>query len=279
MNPASPPGMNPDSPPGMNPAAGQPFVPPEALSLGPLRVQLYSVFILVGVVVAYLIARPEAKRFGITAEQLQASLLYGLLPGIAGARLYHVLDQFGRYAGDPISVLAVWNGGLGILGGLAGGAVGLWLYCRRRGFSLLRLLDVWAPGMLAAQAIGRFGNWTNQEAFGQPTDGVLKTYIDPAHRPEQFADSAYFHPTYFYEAGYDFLGVLVLLALRPRLRERPGAVLGAYFIVYAVGRAGIEFFRTDTAHTFGLPTAQLIAAGLVCGGIYLLSRRNISAQR
>lgn len=255
-----------------------PFVPPDALVLGVFRVQLYSVFILLGVITAYVLARSEARHFGITAERLQASLLYGLLPGIAGARLYHVLDQFERYAGSPLEALAIWNGGLGILGGLAGGALGLWIWSRRSEVPLLRILDVWAPGLLAGQAIGRFGNWTNQEAFGPPTSGLVGIYIDPAYRPEQFAASTHFHPTFFYEAGYDLLGLALLLALRPRLRHRPGAVLGAYFIVYAIGRFAIEFFRFDTAQAFGFSVAQLIAVGLVALGIYLLSRTSLQLR-
>lgn len=248
------------------------FTPPQFITLGPLTIYLYSVFILIGTVAAYFLARPEAKRFGISADQLKGSIVCGLLAGLIGARAYHVIDQWSLYAEDPTSAFAVWNGGLGILGGLAGGALGLYLFARWQRLPFIRLLDAWAPGVLLAQAIGRFGNWTNQEAFGPPTAQPWGIFIDPDHRPEQFNEFTYFHPTFFYEAGLDFIGVLLLLWLQPRLRKKPGAVLGAYFITYAIGRFIVEFYRFDTAHIGGVAIAHLVSIGLVALGAYFLVR-------
>lgn len=248
------------------------FTPPQYLLVGPFTIYFYSLFILTGIVLGFLLARPEARRFKISGEELALSIFYAVIPGFIGARLYHVIDQWLVYSGDPASAVAVWNGGLGILGGLAGGLLGLWFFSRRYRRPLLRLLDIYAPSVLLAQAIGRFGNWTNQEAFGQPTDAPWGIFIAPEHRPEQYLGFERFHPTFFYEAGFDLLGLAVLLLLRPKLRSKPGAVLGAYLVIYGLGRFLVEFFRFDTAHIGGIATAHVIAAILVIGGAYLLAR-------
>lgn len=248
-------------------------VPPASVVLGPFTVYFYSLFILLGITLGYFLAKPEARQSRIAPDVLRASLFYGLLPGIVGARLYHVLDRFDYYAGQPLQAFALWNGGLAIIGGLAGGALGLWWFTRRFRIDLLRLLDIWAPSVLLAQAIGRFGNWTNQEAFGPPTDAPWGVFIDPVHRPAKHAAATHFHPTFFYETGIDLLGLALLLALRPRLRAKPGAVLGAYLVIYATGRFTVEFFRTDTASIAGASVAQLAAVILVLGGLWLAARR------
>lgn len=259
--------------------AGAGFVPPAAVTIGPLTVYLYSVFILIGAVAGYRLALPEARRFRITPQMLQESLFFGVVPGIIGARLYHVIDYAGYYAADPWQAFAIWNGGLAILGGLGGGLLGLAWFARRRlrrhdrRLGLLRLLDIWAPSVLLAQAIGRFGNWTNQEAFGPPTDAPWGVYIEPVHRPAEHVANTHFHPTFFYEAAWDFLGLALLLYLRPRLRATPGRVLGAYLVIYAAGRFAVEFLRFDTASVGGVPLAQLAAVGIAAVGIWLLRRR------
>lgn len=248
------------------------MISPVALSVGPFTVYWYSVFILAGIVAAYFLARPSGKRLGIPTEALQTSIFFGVIPGIIGARLYHVLDDWSRYSGNPAEILALNQGGLGILGGLLGGLLGLWLFARRRNIRLMSLLDVWAPGMLLAQTIGRFGNWTNQEAFGPPTDAPWKIFIDPTNRPAEYAQSTHFHPTFFYEAAWDGIGVIVLLLLRKRLELKPGALLGAYLVIYGTGRFLVEFYRFDTARIGPVALAHLIAVALVGLGVYLSVR-------
>ena len=249
------------------------MVPPESVTVGPLTIYLYSVFILIGAFLGYRLAVPEARRFRIPARVLQESLFFGVLPGVVGARLYHVVDQAGYYAADPLQAFAVWNGGLAILGGLAGGLLGLTWFARRYRVPLLRLLDIWAPSVLLAQAIGRFGNWTNQEAFGPPTDTPWGVYIEPAHRPAEYTAQTHFHPTFFYEAGFDLAGLALLLYLRPKLRATSGRVLGAYLVIYAAGRFAVEFYRFGTAEIAGVPLAQLAAVGIAGTGAWLLARR------
>lgn len=259
------------------------FTPPQFVAVGPFTIYFYSLFILLGVVLGLLLARPEGRRFKISGEELLLSIFWAVIPGFVGARLYHVIDQWSLYAGDPASALAVWSGGLGILGGLAGGLLGLWIFWRRylksgrAKLPFLRLLDIYVPSVLLAQAIGRFGNWTNQEAFGQPTGAPWGIFIAPEHRPEQYLGFERFHPTFFYEAAFDFAGLALLLLLRPRLRARPGAVLGAYLVIYGLGRFLVEFFRFDTAQLGGIAAAHIIATGLVIGGIWLMVRKSHSA--
>lgn len=248
------------------------FRPPERIELGPVGLYTYSLFILLGAVVAYLLSRGPASRSGLSHEQLQQTLVYGLLPGIIGARLYHVVDQAGYYLDHPAQIIAIWNGGLGILGGLAGGALGLWLYSRRHRVSLLTLADIWAPGVLAAQAIGRLGNWANQEAFGPPSTLPWAISIDPEHRPAEHLASGTFHPTFLYELVWDAIGLVIILVLRRRLERTPGRILGAYLVAYGSGRIMAETFRFETAEVAGFKIAYVFAAALVVGGAYLLLR-------
>ena len=278
------------------------FVPPQFITVGPLTVYFYSLFILLGIILGFLLARPEAKRFGLASEELALSIFYALIPGFIGARLYHVIDLWSVYSAHPLQILETWNGGLGILGGLVGGLLGLgffwwlrwgtgsgpgwrqgnfpWLFNSRRQtgrsqhLPFLRLLDIYVPSVLLAQAIGRFGNWTNQEAFGPPTDVPWRIYIAPENRPDRYVGSSYFHPTFFYEAGFDFVGLAIVLLLRPRLRRRPGAVLGAYLVIYGLGRFIVEFYRFGTAHIGGIATAHIVAVVLVFGGSWLLVRES-----
>lgn len=246
--------------------------PPELISLGPIHIYTYSACILVGIIAGYFLVRPAAARLGVSRETLQTSLLFGILPGIVGARLYHVLDQASYYGAHPAEIIAIWHGGLGILGGLAGGAAGLYVFARRRQIPLLRLLDIWAPGVLVAQAVGRVGNWANQEAFGPASTLPWAIAIDPAHRPAGSPDAATYHPAFLYELTWDLGGLLILLAVRRRLELTPGRMLGAYLMIYGSGRFMVEFFRTDTAQVAGLSVAQVVAVGLVAAGAYLVRR-------
>lgn len=249
------------------------FRPPEQITLGPVSLYTYAVCILAGTTVAYFLSRGAATRAGLTHDQLQVSLLYGLVPGVIGARLYHVIDQAGYYLDQPAQMFALWNGGLGILGGLAGGALGLAVFAHQYRVPLLKLCDIWAPGVLAAQAIGRLGNWANQEAFGPPSSLAWAIPIEPDHRPPEYALAATFHPTFLYELGWDALGLAVILLLRPHWELTPGRTLGAYLVAYGSGRIMAESFRFGTATLSGFKVAYLIAGALVIGGIYLLLRK------
>ncbi len=235
-----------------------------------LEIHWYSVFIISAIVAGYFVARPSAKRLGISPALLEESILFGVLGGVIGARLYHVIDKWPTYREDILQIFAIWNGGLAIYGALLGGALGLALFARMKGIRLLTVLDIWAPSVLLGQAIGRLGNWTNQEAFGPPTSGPFKIAIRPENRPVEYVDSTYFHPTFFYELGLSLIGFIILLAFRKRLESDPGRVLGLYFIIYGTVRFITEFYRFDTARIIGVRLAHIISAVLILLGIYLL---------
>ena len=222
--------------------------------LGPFPLRAYALCILAGVFIAvWWTSRRYRARGGSEETVLDAAML-GVPVGILGARLYHVLTSPGAYfgpGGDPARIVQIWRGGLGIWGGVAAGlAAAAWLM-RRRGLRLAPLTDAVAPALLVAQAVGRVGNWFNQELFGAPTTLPWGLEIDADHLPEGYAPGTLFHPTFLYEALWNLAGAALLVLLERRLRRRDGTVGGrliwAYLMVYTAGRVWIEHLRVDEA--------------------------------
>ena len=222
--------------------------------LGPFPLRAYALCILSGVFIAvWWTSRRYRARGGSEETVLDAAML-GVPVGILGARLYHVLTSPGAYfgpGGDPARIVQIWRGGLGIWGGVAAGiAATAWLM-RRRGLRLAPLTDALAPALLVAQAVGRVGNWFNQELFGAPTTLPWGLEIDADHLPEGYAPGTLFHPTFLYEALWNLAGAALLVLLERRLRRRDGTVGGrliwAYLMVYTAGRVWIEHLRVDEA--------------------------------
>jgi prolipoprotein diacylglyceryl transferase len=174
--------------------------------------------------------------------------------GIIGSRIYHVVTDYELYFGPgrhPVDALKIWNGGLGIWGAVAGGALGAYLVARRRGIRFPALLDALAPAVLVAQAIGRLGNWFNQELFGRPTTLPWALEIAPQYRPAGYADAATFHPTFLYELLWNLVVAVVLVVLDRRLRLGHGKVFALYVALYSAGRFWIEALRVDTVNEIG----------------------------
>ncbi len=219
-------------------------------SLGPLTINSYALCIIAGIVVATLITeRRWTARGGVPGQVLDV-ILWAVPFGIVGGRLYHVFSSPDAYFGpdgDPLRALQIWRGGLGIWGAIALGAVGAWIGCRRAGIRFPPFMDAVAPGLLVAQAIGRFGNWFNQELFGAPTDLPWGLRIDEANRPQGFADATTFHPTFLYEALWCLAAAAVLVAWDRRTRQGHGRVFWAYVVLYTLGRLWIEALRIDPA--------------------------------
>ena len=222
--------------------------------LGPFPLRAYALCILAGVFIAvWWTSRRYRARGGSEETVLDAAML-GVPVGILGARLYHVITSPGAYfgpGGDPVRIVQIWRGGLGIWGGVAAGlAAAAWLM-RRRGLRLAPLTDAVAPALLVAQAVGRVGNWFNQELFGAPTTLPWGLEIDADHLPEGYAPGTLFHPTFLYEALWNLAGAALLVLLERRLRRRDGTVGGrliwAYLMVYTAGRVWIEHLRVDEA--------------------------------
>lgn len=243
-----------------------------ALQIGPLAIRWYGLLIATGVLLGSTLAHREAVRRGQDPDVLLNGIVLTVLTALVGARLYYVLFNWDYYGAHPGKIMAVWEGGLAIHGGLIVGAITTALYCRHARISLPVTMDILCPCVAIAQAIGRWGNFFNQEAFGTPTDLPWKLYIDPAHRPPQFAGFEYFHPTFLYESLWNFLVFFLLwFGLRKRLESRPGALTLWYLGLYSIGRFFVEGLRTDSLMLGSLRAAQVVSLLLVAAsGIGLL---------
>jgi prolipoprotein diacylglyceryl transferase len=218
----------------------------------------------------------EAKGLG-TADDASSIGMWGVAAGIVGVRLYHVVTDWDRFSDDLTAIPEIWKGGLGIPGGLlAGVAVGVW-QGRKRGIPAAQLLTCAAPAVPLAQAIGRWGNWFNQELFGKPTDLPWGLEIDDAHTPAGYAADTTFHPTFLYESLWNLGLVAVLLWIDRRFRLGPGRLFAVYVMGYGIGRYWIEGLRIDAVQlsdVAGLRWNQWVAlAAIVGGGLYLLATR------
>lgn len=250
------------------------------ISLGPITLYLYGVFFALGALAGFWMARRRAKVYDLPAEEVENIFLVAVFFGIVFARLYHVSDYFSYYRDHPLEVFAVWQGGLGIFGGIFGGILGIGVYSRRRGLDFWRVLDLLAPSLALGQAIGRWGNFFNQEAFGPPTDLPWKIFIAPENRPLFWADSGYFHPLFLYESGLSFFSFLALIWVARRVgAEKKGAVVGWYFLNYGLIRFLIEFLRWDTAQVGGIKVAHVLSGGSILLGLYFLRRSGIIRRK
>lgn len=248
-----------------------------SLQLGGLRLTAYGLMIALGVVAAVTIARARAPRRLIDPDDLTAIATWAVPAGLLGARLYHVSTDWRRFQGRWVDALKIWEGGLGIPGGIAAGVLVGLIVARRRGLVLADALDVVAPALPVAQAIGRWGNWWNQELFGRPTTLPWGLAIDPEHRPPRYADVSTFHPTFLYESVWNLGLAALLLWLDRRRRLRPGQLFWLYLVGYGAGRLWVEALRIDPATLVGplrvntWMSLLLIAGGLV--GFRQMSRR------
>jgi prolipoprotein diacylglyceryl transferase len=230
--------------------ASIPSPPASQVEIGPFPLRGYALAIILGVVVAVVVGdRRWQARGGRKGFVLDVATI-AVPAGIVGARLYHVVTTPRPYfgpGGDPVDALKVWEGGLGIWGGVAGGALAAWLVVRREGLPFAPFADAVAPGVALAQAVGRFGNWFNQELYGRPTDLPWALEIDPEHRPAATPDQATYHPTFLYEALWNTgVAALVIWADR-RFRLGGGRAAALYVAAYCSGRLWIEALRVDAA--------------------------------
>ncbi len=243
-----------------------PAPPPgwSSFSLGPFTVHTYALCILAGIFFAIWYTTRRWVERGGTADVV-GSVAYWAVPfGIIGGRLYHLVtspDQYFGEGGHPLDAFKIWNGGLGIWGAVALGALGAYIGCRRQRVSFATFMDAAAPGVLVAQAIGRLGNYFNQELFGGPTDVPWALRIDPQFRPPGFEAYETFHPTFLYELVWSLLGAVLIVYLDKRFDLRGGRVFWLYVMVYTSGRLWIEMVRIDDAHHFfGVRVNVFVAA-------------------
>jgi prolipoprotein diacylglyceryl transferase len=217
--------------------------------LGPLPIRGYALAIILGIVAAIWLSERRWQARGGRAGEIQDLAIWAVPFGLVGARLYHVATDSGRYFGEggsPIEALYLWRGGLGVWGAIAMGALGVYLGARRKGIRMRPLADACAPGLLLAQAIGRWGNWFNQELYGRPTDLPWGLEIDERHRVPGYEDVATFHPTFLYECLWNLGGVAVIIWAERRFKLGYARVFALYVMVYTLGRGWIEYLRIDT---------------------------------
>jgi prolipoprotein diacylglyceryl transferase len=264
------------------------FIPAPPFSefhIGPVPIHLYAICLIVGIVVAWIWAGNRAESWGANRDDFETIALVMVVTGFIGARIYHVVTEHDLYFGNgqPFwHVFAIWNGGIGIIGGIAGGAIGAYVMCRVKKMSFASFADAIAPTILVAQALGRVGNWFNQEAFGKPSTLPWALYVDYDHRPctstgSYNSDGCFkqydtFHPTFLYEGLWNVLGVGVLLLLERKLRFGKGKLALAYVMWYTFGRFWIEQIRIDPVNIiWGLRVNSWFdAAAFVASAVLLM---------
>ncbi len=218
------------------------------IQLGPLPLRGYALAIILGIVAAIWIGERRWIARGGRQGEISDLALWAVPFGLVGGRLYHVATDYQLYFGEdrnPITALYVWRGGLGVWGAIAFGALGIVVGAKVKGLKVLPVLDALAPGVLVAQAIGRWGNWFNQELFGGPTDLPWGLEIDLDHRPAGYLDVATFHPTFLYEFVWNLLAFALVVWADRRFRLGHGRVVALYVMAYTLGRGWIEMLRID----------------------------------
>ena len=250
---------------------------PSSFNIGPLTIHFYGIIIMLGVVAATYLARREANRRGQNGDLVWDMLIWLLIAGIIGARLWHILTPMPSleaqgvttyyYLTHPLDAIAIWKGGLGIAGAVVGGAIALYFFVRRHHLSMLTWLDILAPAVALGQAIGRWGNFFNQELYGAPTTLPWAIYIDPQHRLSGFENQAYYHPTFLYESIWNLGNMLLLLWISRRFKDRlkTGDIFLVYLIVYPLGRFLLEFLRLDSSQLAGINANQALMLVVMIG--------------
>jgi len=232
----------------VTPFASIPSPDSGVVELGPLSLHMYGLMLLLGIAACIGITGLRWTRRGGDWDLVLRVAVWGVAFGIVGARLYHVVTSWNEVPDEWWGVFAVWKGGLGVWGGILFGCIAGAVVVRKSGESVLAFMDAVAPGLLVAQAIGRVGNWWNQELFGKPTDHWWGLQIDIEHRPPDFADSETFHPTFLYEGLWDLFAAGVLLLVDRFFRIRPPALFALYVSLYTLFRMYEETLRIDASH-------------------------------
>jgi phosphatidylglycerol---prolipoprotein diacylglyceryl transferase len=239
------------------------------LQVGPLPFRAYGFLIAFGVIIGVWITQKRWKDRGGDPDDITQLAMWVVPGGLIGARIYHVITSNQKFRGNWGEVFLIWKGGLGIWGAVAGGVLAGWYVAHREGWNLGLLLDAAAPGLAVAQAIGRFGNYFNQELFGRPSDLPWALEIAPSNRPAEYAEFATFHPTFLYEALWNLALAAFLVLVGDRLVKnfKPGRVFGLYMIGYTFARLFIELVRIDEANViFGQRVNVWTSLVVMAGG-------------
>lgn len=242
---------------------------PIAIRLGPLEIRWYAICILMGLILGVYLATKEAPRKKILQDDILDFILLAFPLSIIGARIYYVVFSWSEYKDNLLSVFAIWNGGIAIYGGLITGALVLYLFTRHRFINTIDFLDVVAPSVMIAQAIGRWGNFFNQEAYGKAVESL--DYLPAFIRDQMYIDGAYRQPTFLFESLWNLLGFGLICVLRRRTRLlKQGEITAFYLIWYGFGRLLIEGLRTDSLMFLGIRVSQWLSGILILVGISMV---------
>ena len=242
-----------------------------ALDLGFIQIYWYSIFIFLGVLIAAFIILRECKHQKINEDFITNLIFYGVISGLIGARLYYCLFNFDYYSKYPLEILEVWNGGLAIHGGILVGLLVVYLYTKKYKAKILKVTDIIAPGLIIGQAVGRWGNFFNGEAFGRATtkEALEKLGIPNAVIDGMNINGIYYQPTFLYESIWNTFGFIALLMLRRYKYLKTGQLTGFYLMWYSFGRFFIEIFRSDSLMLGPLKVAQIMSIILFVTGLLL----------
>lgn len=257
------------------------------IKIGPLTLNFYGMIIMVGVVAAAVMSYYEAKRRKLNTDFVWDVLPWVVLGGVVGARIWHILTPPASmveqgittwyYLTHPLDAIAIWRGGLGIPGGIAGGALALYLYAKKQGVSFLLWADIIAPGLALGQAIGRWGNFVNQEVYGSPSNLPWAITIDPQHRLPEFRDIATYHPLFLYESIFNLINMGFLLWLNRKMAHKlkVGDVFLSYLVTYPLFRFFLEFLRLDNSYVGGVNANQtlMLVIALASAGMIVYRHR------
>ena len=244
-----------------------------AFSIGKINIYWYAIMICIGMMLAIFLGCREAKRHKLNMDFFINMVFYMILFGIIGTRLYYVLFNLDHYLQNPIDIFKVWNGGLAIHGGIISGILVIIIYTRKYKVNTVKILDISAVSVIIAQAIGRWGNFFNQEAFGS---AISRGFLESLHLPKFIIDGmhingSYYHPTFLYESIWNLIGFVIMLFLRRRKYAKVGEMSGFYLIWYSSARFFIEGLRMDSLMLGPFRIAQIVSIiGIVAGIIFIV---------
>ncbi|MGB6407857.1 MAG: prolipoprotein diacylglyceryl transferase [Planococcus donghaensis] len=256
-------------------------IDPIAFSLGPIDVRWYGVIITAGIIIAFLVGQREMVKRGLHPDFLTDLLIWAVPLAIIGARIYYVSFEWEQYKDKPADIIAIWNGGIAIHGALIASIIVAYVFTKKRNMSFLKVADILAPSILIGQAIGRWGNFINQEAHGGE---VSRSFLESLFLPDwiinqMYIDGVYYHPTFLYESLWSLAGIIILLLLR-KVNLVRGELFFFYVIWYSAGRFFIEAMRTDSLYVVGeLRAAQLVSVMAIILALGLLTYRRVAFKK
>ena len=237
-------------------------------SIGPITIYWYSVTMLLAVLTGIYLSIRESKKQGMY-DFVSDLITYIIVFGIIGARLYYVIFNFDSYKYDPLSIFKIWEGGIAIYGAIIGGFLAIVYLAKKKKQSIIKTTDIIVPGLILAQAIGRWGNFFNGEAHGSEVsiEFLKKLYIPKFIINGMHIDGTYYHPTFLYESVWCILGFIILIITRKLIKEKKGIITCSYFIWYGIGRLFIEGLRTDSLYIGSFRISQIVSIILIAVGL------------